>query len=58
MLKLVTAYGATAIVFLALDFLWISFAALPMYRRDVGVGTGLEFALWGERVGWFDHWPT
>jgi uncharacterized membrane protein len=36
MLKLITAYGATVVVFLALDFLWITFVALPMYKRDIG----------------------
>ncbi|MEQ1770333.1 MAG: DUF2177 family protein [Devosia sp.] len=36
MLKLLTAYGSTVVVFLALDFLWISLVALPMFRRDVG----------------------
>ena len=36
MLKYLVAYGATAIVFLGLDFLWLSKVALGMYRRELG----------------------
>jgi len=36
MLKLSTAYGATTIVFLAIDFAWLSLVALGFYRRELG----------------------
>ena len=36
MLKYLVAYGATAIVFLGLDALWLSRVALGMYRREIG----------------------
>jgi uncharacterized membrane protein len=36
MLRLAAAYGATAVVFLALDFIWLSSVALGMYRRELG----------------------
>jgi uncharacterized membrane protein len=36
MLKYLVAYIATAVVFLGLDFLWLSKVALGMYRRELG----------------------
>ncbi|MEO6395657.1 MAG: DUF2177 family protein [Devosia sp.] len=36
MLKMLTAYGATTVVFLALDALWLSLVALGFYRRELG----------------------
>jgi uncharacterized membrane protein len=36
MLKPIVAYGFTAIVFLGLDFLWLTTIALGLYRRELG----------------------
>lgn len=36
MVKYLAAYGVTAIVFLGLDFLWLSRVALDIYRREIG----------------------
>jgi uncharacterized membrane protein len=35
-LKLIAAYGVTAIVFLVADAIWLSAVALGFYRREVG----------------------
>lgn len=36
MLKYLAAYGATVVVFLALDFVWLTTIALGLYRREIG----------------------
>lgn len=36
MLKYFVAYIATAVVFLGLDYIWLTKAALGMYRRELG----------------------